>query len=99
MLNNRKLLARKIIFPYFYIIPKTATHTEHVLENIKVLRILRHLTQAQLAAELDISRRQYINLETGKSNFNLGQIAVIAKVLRVKVSILFSEDMANIMPA
>ena len=71
---------------------------EHVLENIKTLRILRNITQLQLAAELDITRRQYVNLETGKSSFNLSQIAIIAKVLRVKASLLFSEDMVNIMP-
>lgn len=68
---------------------------EHVLSNIRTLRILRNLTQAELAAELDIGTRQYNNLETGKSDFKLGQLNVIAKIFKVKLMMLFSDDLLH----
>jgi transcriptional regulator with XRE-family HTH domain len=65
---------------------------EHVLQNIKNLRIIRSVTQAQMAAELNIGSRQYNNLENGKSIFNLSQINTIAKVLNIEIALLFSID-------
>lgn len=68
---------------------------EHVLQNIKTLRILRNLTQASLAAELNICTRQYNNLENGKSYFNLYQLDLIAQVFQVKLEVLFCDDLTG----
>lgn len=68
---------------------------EHVLQNIKTLRILRNLTQATLAAELNIGTRQYNNLENGKSDFKLSQLSIIAQMLKVRLAVLFSDDLSG----
>jgi len=56
--------------------------------NIKVERMKRGWTQAQLAEKLNIHEKHVCKIETGKQNVTLKTLARIAQVLEVDESIL-----------
>ncbi|AEE51742.1 helix-turn-helix domain-containing protein [Haliscomenobacter hydrossis] len=69
---------------------------EHVLQNIRLLRNVRNYSKEYLAAELDITPRQYNNLENGKSVLSLKQLEMLAKIFGVHLMLLCSENPLNL---
>lgn len=57
--------------------------------KIKALRTAKGLTQADLAAEIDVDIRTIRRIETGNYNPTLEIIAALASVFRLTVSDLF----------
>lgn len=72
---------------------------KQVLFNIKQLRIVSGLAQAEVAEKLKISLKQYNNLENGKSAMSLPQLLKIAEVLRVDPSLFFCNDIIALLLA
>lgn len=62
-----------------------------VFQRIKILRKTTKKGQKEVAAELGLGVRQYINLETGVSDPKLSQLIGIAKALGVQPWQLFAE--------
>lgn len=55
-------------------------------ENIRLLRVLRGLSQENMANELDISVSAYSNIERDVSELTVSRLILIAGILKVKAS-------------
>lgn len=76
-----------------------AVNTKEIGERIKRLRKARNITQDELGAVLGdkstgrpLSRGQISNLETGKRNFNIHQIKILADYFNVSIETLGFES-------
>ena len=74
---------------------QTSVNTREIGERVKQLRKARGITQDELGAVLGdkvtgkpLSRGQVSNLETGKRNFNIHQIKIIADYFGVSLDTL-----------
>lgn len=65
-------------------------------ENIRSIRILRGLTQENLAEMAKLSRSSIVNFETGKRAPRVDDLESIAKALGVEVSIFFHVNPTNL---
>jgi transcriptional regulator with XRE-family HTH domain len=70
----------------------SAALAAHVRENIHRLRLFRGLSPEQMADVLDISPRQYANLESGASEIGLGRLYLIARILQVTIEQLLDPN-------
>lgn len=59
--------------------------------NLKVERMKRGLTQAQLAELLGVHEKHICKIETGRQNVTLKTLDKIASVLNIKNSLLLEE--------
>ncbi len=57
--------------------------------NIRKWRNLKGIKQEKLAEELEISKVSMSKIETGKTNIPIVRLFAIAKVLGIKVDLLF----------
>lgn len=57
--------------------------------KVKAWRRYYGITQIEMARELGISDRTYINKETGRSEFTAKEMFLVARVLQKKVSEIF----------
>lgn len=60
--------------------------------RFKVLRAERDWTQADLAAELDVSRQTIIAIEKGKYDPSLSLAFKVAKLFNLKIEAIFQTD-------
>lgn len=58
-------------------------------ENLKKIRIIKNITQVEIATILGVDRSFVSNIENGKNNPTLSTIANLAKALNVPVDELF----------
>ena len=65
-------------------------------KNVRFYRFQRNLTQEKLAELTDLSSRYISNIENGTGNVSLDTIEIIADVLEVNYSDLFSLDTKEI---
>ena len=65
-----------------------------IINRIRDIRILKNLTQAQMADALDINRVTYINIESGRRKLNVDELFAVCNKLGITVSDLTlpSED-------
>lgn len=56
---------------------------KQIAKNIQHYRNLRHLTQEQVAAKLDIDSNYYSKLEQGRRRFTLEKVVSVCQVLQV----------------
>ncbi len=66
---------------------------QQVGERIKLLRIQRGLTQANMAEELGMTTSAYSKIERAEINIPLGRIYQIAEVLNVAVVTFFQSSL------
>ncbi len=59
--------------------------------NIRKWRTLKGIKQEQLARELEISKVSVSKIETGKTDIPLKRLHAIAKILDLKIELLFSD--------
>lgn len=78
---------------------QTSVNTREIGERVKQLRKLRGITQDELGFVLGnqttgkpLSRGQVSNLETGKRNFNIHQIKILADFFNVSLETLGFES-------
>jgi len=57
--------------------------------NVKTFRVLRHISQEEMAKILGISKDMYIRKESGNVEFLLDEAIKISKVLEVPLEVLF----------
>lgn len=62
---------------------------DSIKENIRYFRTLKHLTQAEVADKLEISRDSYRNIESGNSRIISSHADKIARALGVSIEMLF----------
>jgi transcriptional regulator with XRE-family HTH domain len=60
-------------------------------KRLRDLRISRNLTQEDLAAKAGFSRSYYTEIETGKRNVSLINLAYLADSLEINLSTLLSD--------
>lgn len=60
--------------------------------RIKQLRVLRKLSQKEIALDIGINQGQYSRIESGKVEPTLASLRKIAEALEVSISELLSED-------
>lgn len=58
---------------------------EKIPQNIKKYRLLNHLTQAQVAAALNLDTQYYAQLERGERNFTVEKLILLCSVLKVNI--------------
>ena len=58
-------------------------------ENLKKIRLEKHVTQTEVANALGADRSFVSNIENGKTNPTLSTIASLAKTLQVSIQDLF----------
>lgn len=68
------------------------TKLAEVKDRIKKLRELKGFTQAQLAQKLDMTVRNYQNLENGNKDISFSELQIIADALEMSVSSLVGFD-------
>lgn len=69
---------------------------EVVSKNIKKQRVLKGLTQEQLAEKMSYSTQFISNIESkNHQTFSLGTLWRIALVLDIDIALLFKEDIKN----
>jgi len=54
-------------------------------KNIKIARILKDLTQEQLAEKMDVSQNYIACIEMGKQNMSLGKILELSNALETDI--------------
>lgn len=65
-------------------------------EHIKQLRRDRHMTQADLAKEVRVSRTQIVNIERGNVGFTLSMIVRLARAFDMTASeLLYGVDLSE----
>lgn len=67
---------------------KQILNTKEIGQRIKELRLKRGLDQQELANIIGVGRSQMSNLETGKRNFNLKQLKILATYFNVSFETL-----------
>jgi transcriptional regulator with XRE-family HTH domain len=65
-----------------------------ILFNIQRVRIIRGITQIEMAKKLDICEKQYRNLESGKSELTLRRLIEISTILQISLTRLLTEDLS-----
>ncbi len=55
-------------------------------ENLKKIRIMKGITQTEIAKKLDVNRSFVSNIENGKTNPTLSTITNLADVLGISVN-------------
>ena len=69
---------------------------EVISKNIKKQRVLKGLTQEQLAEKMSYSTQFISNIESkNHQTFSLGTLWRIALVLDIDIALLFKEDIKN----
>ncbi len=63
--------------------------------KLKVLRAMHNLTQEQLADKIGVSRQTVIAIESDKYLPSLGLAFKIAKLFKVKIEDIFSQEEVN----
>lgn len=63
--------------------------------NLKVLRAMNNLTQEQLADKIGVSRQTVVAIESNKYLPSLGLALKIAKLFKVKVEDIFTNEDKN----
>ncbi len=63
----------------------------NVAENIKQLRVLKNLSQKEVALALDMDQPQYSRIESGKVEPTLSSLEKVARVFEVSISDLLKE--------
>lgn len=61
-------------------------------KNIAAARHALHLTQEDIAFELDITNTSYSRIESGKSDISFNRLLQIAQILKVPVSSLVQDN-------
>ena len=61
------------------------------MNNMKMIRILKGLTQAEVAKEVNIERSFYVKIENGKELPYKPQVARIEKYFGVEIDFLLQE--------
>lgn len=64
----------------------------NISDNIKRLRILKNLSQKEVAMAIDMDQPQYSRIECGKVNPTLTTLERIAKVFEISASELIKEN-------
>lgn len=68
------------------------TLTEKICRNIKEARLLKGLTQKEVAQKLYMSQQQYYRFESGKFELNYNQIYQLCKILDMTPNEFFEYD-------
>ncbi|MBS9779593.1 MAG: helix-turn-helix transcriptional regulator [Moraxellaceae bacterium] len=63
-----------------------------IQEKIRTLREINHLTQEQMAEELEISKNSYAKIEQGKTKLNIERLQQIAHIFNVNVADLVGAE-------
>ena len=63
--------------------------------NMRDIRVLRGLTQERLAKKAGLSRCTIVNFETGRRVPRVDDLAKIAEVMRVDVTVFFKDAKQN----
>lgn len=58
---------------------------EKIPQNIKKYRLSNHMTQADVAAALNLDTQYYAQLERGERNFTVEKIILLCSVLKVNI--------------
>ncbi len=64
----------------------------YIGERVSVARRTKHITQATLADELDLSRASVVNMECGNQAWPLFRLYEVAAVLETSVTCLLPTD-------
>lgn len=77
---------------------KRSTAENSILEifgsNLRKIREEKNLSQEQIAYEADLSRSYYTEIETGKRNISLLNLAKIVSILEIEITTLIKlEDL------
>ncbi len=62
-----------------------------IAHNIRIERVIKNLTQSQLAELIDVHEKYIGLIESGKQNITLKTLNKIANALEVDISILFKQ--------
>jgi transcriptional regulator with XRE-family HTH domain len=71
---------------------KITTQLAEVKDRIKKLRELKGFTQTQLAQKLNMTVRNYQNLENGDKDISFSELQIIADALEMSIASLVSFD-------
>ncbi len=63
-----------------------------IQEKIRTLREINHLTQEQMAEELEISKNSYAKIEQGKTKLNIERLQQIAHIFNINVADLIGSN-------
>lgn len=67
--------------------------TNTISQNIKKYRLLNHMTQEQLAEQLELDTQYYAQLERGERNFTIEKITRVCSIFHIGI-----EDIIEIVP-
>ena len=68
-----------------------------IAENIKMIRLLKKLTQEYVADQLGMSQANYSRIENGQIEFTITNLNNIAKALSVDVNVLIDLNNAGLL--
>lgn len=64
---------------------KLKSETDHILENIKNIRIDRKLSQENIASEIECDTSTYSKIENGKIDLTATRLAQLAHIFSLKI--------------
>jgi len=70
---------------------KLSSIDKHIGERIKVLRMLKKITQAELGKELDVSFQQIQKYESGSNSVKVATLYKISIILKVSILFFYQE--------
>lgn len=73
-----------------------ATELMEIGSNIRKWRNLRGMKQDVLASAMEISKVTISKIECGKSNISVNRLFTIAKILEIKVELLFKDPLTQV---
>ncbi|MDE7191615.1 MAG: helix-turn-helix domain-containing protein, partial [Clostridia bacterium] len=78
----------------YYIIMKNSSNIENMkfTENLKAIRITKHLTQKDVAIGLSIPISTYANWEQGRTEPNIQELFKLIKFFEIDANDLFDLD-------
>lgn len=72
---------------------------EKIPQNIKKYRLQNHMTQADVAAALNLDTQYYAQLERGERNFTVEKLILLCSILKVNIENIIeiptAENMAS----
>ena len=67
-----------------------------ILENIKRIRIIKAITQSQMAVRLNVSLATYGKMERGEISITLDRFEKISDIFNLKPEIIYTFNSLNI---
>lgn len=65
--------------------------SQHIGNQVKLLRLLRGYSRQQLANVIDVSNQQLLKYEAGENRLSVGRLLLIAKALSVNISYFYKK--------